>query len=194
MNTTKSLNPIVTFLNLISPLSAKTITDFESIIEFKTYSKGKELLAFNKKATHMYFVAKGLARVYYKRAGKEVSDYFAIDGQFVGAVPSVFNGLPSKKAIHLLEDAEVYFFSIEDFEKCCAKHHDLETAARKVAYYGLVEEQERIESMRFNSVAQRYEELERKYPGITNRCPLKHIATYLGTSQVSISRIRGGNQ
>ncbi len=48
--------------------------------------------------------------------------------------------------------------------------------------------------MRFNSVAQRYEELERKYPGITNRCPLKYIATYLGTSQVSISRIRCGNQ
>lgn len=191
---TKSSNPIIAVLNHVSPLSAKAISDFESVIEYKTFHKGKELLAFNKLATHIYFIEHGLARVYYKREGKEVSDYFAIDGQFVGAVPSVFTKLPSKKAIHLLEDSSVYYFSIDDFERCCAKHHDLETAARKIAYYALVEEQERIESMRFNSVSQRYDELERKYPGITNRCPLKYIATYLGTSQVSISRIRGGNQ
>jgi hypothetical protein len=60
--------------------------------------------------------------------------------------------------------------------------------------YALLEEQERIESLRFYSVRERYQIMEKKYPGIMNRCPLHYIASYLGTSQVSISRIRAGVQ
>lgn len=187
-------NPIIAFLQRISPLSAETIGDFESIIEFNRYRRNSELLEMGKVASHMYYIKQGLARVYYHRDDMDVTDYFAIDGQFIGAVPSVFTGEPSKKAIQLIEDSEVYSFGIAGFEACCNRHHDLERAARKIAYYALLEEQERIESMRFNSTAQRYEELEKKYPGITNRCPLKYIATYLGTTQVSISRVRGGKQ
>jgi len=58
----------------------------------------------------------------------------------------------------------------------------------------MLEGQRRIESIRFLSAKERYEELERLYPGITNRAPLKYIASYLGTTQVSVSRIRAGKQ
>jgi hypothetical protein len=44
------------------------------------------------------------------------------------------------------------------------------------------------------TASERYAELEKKYPGISNRIPLKHIASYLGTTPVSLSRIRSGNQ
>lgn len=188
------LNPIIAFLNTISPLSDQTMEDFEETIHVNSFKKNTMLLEIDKVATHMYFIKKGLARVYYHRDDMDVTDYFAIDGQFIGAVPSVFNGQPSKKAIHLIEDSHIYYFSIADFEQCCSRHHDLERAARKIAGYALMEEQSRIESMRFNTTSQRYEELEKKYPGITNRCPLKYIATYLGTTQVSISRVRSGVQ
>jgi hypothetical protein len=70
----------------------------------------------------------------------------------------------------------------------------LERAARKMSVFGMMEGQKRIESIRFYSARERYEELERLYPGITNRAPLKYIASYLGVTQVSISRIRAGKQ
>ena len=54
-----------------------------------------------------------------------------------------------------------------EFDACCARHHDLERAARKITAFAIVEEQERIESMRFYSAKERYELMERKYPGIT---------------------------
>lgn len=187
-------NPVVAFLNRISRLSSEAAADFNAVITRKSYRKNTELLKIGNRATGMFFINTGLARVYYEKNGMEVSDYFAIDGQFIGAVPSLFTGEPSRKAIHLLEDADVFYFSSADFEACCEKHHELERAARRMAYYALAEEQQRIESLRFNSIAERYRELETKYPGITNRCPLKYIATYLGTTQVSISRIRSGIQ
>ncbi len=63
-----------------------------------------------------------------------------------------------------------------------------------MSIFGMMEEQKRIESIRFFSARERYEELERLYPGITNRAPLKYIASYLGFTQVSIIRIRAGKQ
>jgi hypothetical protein len=54
--------------------------------------------------------------------------------------------------------------------------------------------QRTIEDLRFRSAKERYDDLVMMYPGIENRIALKHIATYLGITQVSLSRIRGGKQ
>lgn len=188
------MHAISQIFNYINPLSPETIADFESIFQYSEVKKGHLLLEIGKRATHMFFVQKGLIRALYYHDGKEVTDYFAIDGQFIGAVPSLFNGQPSRKAIHVIEDSQIVGISNVDFEACCARHHDLERATRKIISFALIEEQERIESLRFFSAKERYELMERKYPGISNRSPLQYIASFIGTSQVSLSRIRAGIQ
>lgn len=193
-NKTPSMTSMIEVISSISFLKPEIIADLEKIIRFATFKNNTELLKIGQVARGMYFINKGLARVYYQHKDQHVTDYFAIEGQFIGAVPSVFTLQPSKKAIQLLEDSEVSFFMVKYFEDCCARHHDLERAARKLAYFALVEEQERIERLRFYSAGERYLELEKKYPGISNRCPLKYIASYLGITPVSLSRIRAGVQ
>lgn len=191
----KSLsNPVIDLLNTYQPLSAEAVEDLESIIKFRSADVNEMLLDFGNIAATMYFVEKGLARVFYIHDGKDVTDYFAIDGQFIGAVPSLMNQMPSSKAIQIIENTDLFYFRMEEFEECCARYHDLERATRKLIMFAIQEEQERIESLRFYSAKQRYELLEKKYPGISNRCPLQYIASYIGTSQVSISRIRAGLQ
>jgi len=187
-------NLIIDIFNASNALSSKTISDFENIISFDQFPKNSILLEIGKKATTMFFVKRGLARAYHYHDGRDVTDYFAIDGQFIGAVPSLINGLPSQKGIHLIEESEIFYFLSNDFEKLCAEHHDLEHVSRMILAYALMDEQERIESLRFFSMRERYELLAKKYKGITNRCPLHYIASYLGTSQVSIGRIRAGKQ
>ncbi len=194
MNEDKTVPLLIQALSSVSLLAPGTIADLQNILQFATLKSNTELLKFGQMARAIYFINKGLARVYYQHKDLDVTDYFAIDGQFIGAVPSVFTLQPSRKAIQIIEDSEVSYFWVKDFEKCCARHHDLERAARKLAYFALVEEQDRIEKLRFYSAAERYLELEKKYPGISNRCPLKYIASYLGISQVSLSRIRAGVQ
>jgi len=76
----------------------------------------------------------------------------------------------------------------------CLSYPDLERLFRKIAVFAFLECQQRVESIRFMTASERYAELEKKYPGISNRIPLKHIASYLGTTPVSLSRIRSGNQ
>lgn len=187
-------NPVIQQFMLVGPLSLAARTDFAAIIGCKNLPKGSLLLKIGQRADSMYLVDKGLARIYYEHHDKDVTDYFAIDNQFIGAVPSVMTGLPSKKGIQLIEDTSLYYFKVAEFEQLCSRHHDLEHIARKITQMGMLSEQERVESLRFYSMRERYELLEKKYPGIMNRCPLHYIASYLGTTQVSISRIRAGVQ
>jgi len=188
------MNPIIAALNYIQPLSPDVIAAMEVIIKHKPYNKGELLVRIGQVPEYFYFIRKGLARVYYVRNEQDVTDYFAIDNQFIGALPGLFSQQPSHKAIEALEDSEVEYFSYAAFDRLCELHHSLERAARKMSVFGMMEGQRRIESIRFYSAKERYEELEKLYPGITNRAPLKHIASYLGVTQVSISRIRAGKQ
>ncbi|OIN56242.1 Crp/Fnr family transcriptional regulator [Arsenicibacter rosenii] len=185
---------IIEAITAVCPLRPESRQALTDVLRTNTYRKHTELLTMGQVAHSMYFIRKGLARVYYYYKEMDVTDYFAIDGQFVGAVPSAFTRQPTRKAIQLIENSEVDSFSLADVEACCAAHHDLERAVRKMAFFALIQEQERIESLRFHSAAERYAELEKQYPGISNRCPLKYIASYLGTTQVSLSRIRAGVQ
>lgn len=186
--------PIIALLLGLRPLSDEAIADLHAIITEEELKRGTELLRMGQVARSMFFIRKGLARVYYHREEMDVTDYFAIDGQFIGAVPSLFTQQPTHKAIELVEDSEVHRFAAKDFEARCAKHHDLENAARRLTAFAVMQEQQRIESLRFHSAAERYALLERTYPGITNRCPLRYIASYLNTTPVSVSRIRAGKQ
>lgn len=185
---------IIESLCKICPISELSKQEFLSIIIENNYSKGHSLLNLWETDKYFHYIVKGSGRVYYLRNGLDITDYFAMDGQFLGGIESLFTRKPSHKAIELTEDSTVQSFLYSDFEELCNKYHDIEKLGRKMAIFAFLEGQKRIESIRFLSAAERYHELEKKYPGISNRIQLKHIASYLGTTQVSISRIRKGIQ
>jgi CRP-like cAMP-binding protein len=185
---------IIEILNMISPLPEICKNELEAIIFENKYPKGYQLLRLWQVSNHMHFIVQGSGRIYYLRDGHDVTDYLALEGQFIGGVESLFTHEPSHKAIELTENSTVKSFLYSDFEKLCQRYHDIERLGRKMAIFAFLEGQRRIEAIRFLSAAERYQELERKYPGISNRIPLKYLASYLGTTQVSLSRIRSGIQ
>ena len=185
---------MVAIINQFHALSRESQAAFENVIKEKKFDRGQVLVRIGQVPQNFYFIRKGLARVYYEKKNKDITDYFAIDNQFIGALPALFTSTPSHKAIEVLEDSVVEYFSYQEFDTLCSRYHDLQRAAAKITVFAMLEGQRRIESIRFLSAKERYDELEKLYPGISNRAPLKHIASYLGTTQVSISRIRAGKQ
>lgn len=187
-------HPLIQVLQFISPLSAEAADAIIHITTVKTYPKGHQLLQLWQVDRYFHFINKGAGRVYYLKDGIDITDYIAMDKQFIGGLESLFTKQPSHKAIELLEQTELYSFLYDDFERLCIRFHEIERLGRKMATFAFLEAQRRIESIRFLTAAERYRELEKKYPGISNRIALKHIASYLGTTPVSISRIRSGIQ
>lgn len=185
---------IIQVMSMVHNLSEESKALLQNLMTQRSYPKGHHLLNLWQVPQHFYFIAKGAGRVYYMKDGHDVSDYLALDMNFVGAVPALFTGEPSHKAVELLEDSVVQSFVYKEFEKLCNENLEIGTLGRKMAVLAVLQGQKRIEDLRFLSAAERYNELLDKYPGITNRISLKHLASYLGTTQVSLSRIRGGKQ
>jgi len=181
-------------IQTISPVSEESLMKLQEIIEEQTYPRGHTLLNLWQVDRYFHFIVKGSGRVYYLKDGIDMTDYIALDGHFLGGVVSLFTGEPSHKAIELMEDSVVQSLHYPSFEELCLSYPDLERLFRKIAVFAFLECQQRVESIRFMTASERYAELEKKYPGISNRVPLKHIASYLGTTPVSLSRIRSGNQ
>ena len=184
------MNPLLQTLALVSPLSEEAQAALAEVTRFRHLPKNTVLLQIGNVSHHLHFIHRGLARVYYYKDDIDVTDYFAIEDQFIGAVASLFTGAPSAKGIQLLEDSDVYSLHIRDLERLCARFHEVERAGRKMAIFGFLESQARLESIQFLSARERYQELERTFPGLLNRGPLKYVASYLGITQVSLSRIR----
>lgn len=184
------MNAFINAIHAISPISQKAADALGNSVSFITVKKNTHILEPGQIAKNIYFIDKGIARAYYFFDGMDVTDYFAVESHFIGAVESLFTGAPSNKGIQVLEDSDLYFIPYSEFEKLCDVHHEIERAGRKIAIFAMLEEQRRIESIRFHESKQRYIELNQKYPGLVNRCPLKHIASYLGITQVSLSRLR----
>ena len=182
--------PLTEAFHQISPLPPQVKADLNECTQRLEVKRNTILLDTGSIARHLYFIQTGLARVYYFHNAEDVTDYFAIDQQFIGGIESLFTATPSKKGIQVLEDSIVYAVQYIDLEKLCQKYHAFERAGRLLGIYAFLEGQQRIESIRFHEAKERYQELGKKYPGILNRCPLKHIASYLGITQVSLSRLR----
>lgn len=185
---------IVKAMSMVHNLSNTSIELLEKMMTERCYPKGHHLINLWQVPQNFNFIVKGAGRVYYLRNGHDISDFLALDMSFVGALPALFTGEPSHKAVELLEDSKVQSFVYKDFEKLCDENLEIGTLGRKMAVLAVLQGQKRIEDLRFLSAAERYNELLKKYPGITNRVSLKHLASYLGTTQVSLSRIRGGKQ
>lgn len=181
-------------LDKISSISDISRKKLQKIAVQKSYAKGDRLPELWHIDRHLHYIVSGSARVYYLREGRDISDYFAMDGQFIGGLESLFTGEPSHKAIELTEDSVVQSLLYSDFEKLCDQHRDIERLGRKLAIFAFLDAQKLVESIRFLSAAERYEELKKRHPGISNRIPLRYLASYLNISPVSLSRIRSGKQ
>jgi CRP-like cAMP-binding protein len=137
----------------------------------------------------IYFINSGLARIFYYKDGNDITEYFAFEGNFIARVESLFTGQPSQKAIQVLEDSEITAINATALIKLYETHHTIERLFRLIMETGYVDTVKRLESIQFHTAEERYLQLL-KTPNMLKRVPLKHIASYLGITQVSLSRIR----
>ena len=175
---------------LYSPLSVACQKEFVSHARVATFKKGDIAVRegqFSKKAS---LIVEGCARAYYLKDGKDISDWFTFENQFMAPVVSFFSDQPSPHNIEYVEDSVVLEFSRETMEMLSAKYHDFERFISKVVTETMLGLCERLYTIQFNKAEERYEHLLNIHPGIVNRIPLTHIASYLGITLETLSRIR----
>ncbi len=139
----------------------------------------------------IYFIMSGAMRSYYVNPdGKEVTYWFGFEGDIVASLVSIIKSTPSIENIELLEDSTVLKISKSKLLELFNTNIELANFGRKVAEKALLEMEEQILLTQFTDAKSRYIKLINKHPQILQRVKLGHISSYLGITQVTLSRIR----
>jgi CRP-like cAMP-binding protein len=178
------------YIDSIYRISSKAKTELDKVCSIATFKKNELIQPVGHTCKTIYFLQKGIARIFYYKDGVDITEYFAFEGGIVARAESLFAGEPSQKAIEVLEDSEVLAIDVPKLYQLYDEFHEIERLFRLIFEKAHVETIHRIESLQFHSAEERYLNLLSTQKNIIHYVPLKHIASYLGITQVSLSRIR----
>ena len=174
----------------ISQLSPTSLEAFISAWKYWSVPKDHYLVREHAVADYIFFIKKGMARIYYRKNGKEITEWIAPEESFFLSITSFFTRKPGKLIIHTIEAAEVMGIHYNDLNALAASDHEIETLYRKMLAQSLILSQERMESIQFETAEQRYKKLLIRNPGFLKQVPLTYIASFLGVTLETLSRIR----
>ncbi|MEP2446313.1 MAG: Crp/Fnr family transcriptional regulator [Balneola sp.] len=190
-----SLQEIIKVINKeYTPLSPECQQEFIDNATLLSLKKGTVLVREGEFSKKTYFIVQGCARAYYLKDGKDISDWFAFEHDFISSIVSFFDNRPSLHYIELLDDSILIEISRETIELLSKKYRDFESLIRVVVTKTMLGQQERIASILFYSAEKKYQNLLEIHPNITQKVPLTHIASYLGITLETLSRIRNPNR
>lgn len=160
------------------------------IAKIQTFEKGKFLHKPNKICNYTYFINSGLVRIYYKKSGKEITDNFSAEGEWITSIYSFMQNVPDNCYIQTLEKSELISINILDLEKCFLDFPEMERFGRMLISKYFVEQSERIISLQFHTSKERYEFFLKTAKNKIQRVPLGMLASHLGMTQETLSRVR----
>jgi CRP-like cAMP-binding protein len=176
--------------NYINALDNETLTALQSISSEKKYKKGELLLRQNEICGKSYLLIDGIARKYYLNDCKEITTEIYFENDLAVSFDSYTLQQPSREFIEALTDVTVSITYYEAFQAAKAKYPKLLILDLMLTeYYGMWVEN-RLFQVHTLTATERYLEILDKSPHIVQTVPLTIIASYLGISLETLSRIR----
>ncbi len=185
------MDELIQFCHQVSTLdiTAKEAL-YHSNFETKSFKKGEAILEENSHCNHLYFITKGLSKLSFSSEEKEFIMRFFPENILFTNLDNYMSGKRSKYKFIAIEDTSLIQISITNFENLCKQHHSIETFYRKFMTMANKNMMERISEMLEEEAKNRYENFITKFPYLMQRVSLGDLSSYLGITQVSLSRIR----
>jgi len=174
--------------NLVSPQAAEEIANTFSPKEIK---RNNFLLKEERICDEYFFLENGFIRAFANDIdGNDVTTNFYSSGQVVFEVSSFFNRTVSKENFQAIVDCEGWYITYEQLNSLFHSMHDFRDFGRSILVKGFSSLKIRMLSMITETAEQRYDTLLKTNPEIFQQAALKHIASFLGITDTSLSRIR----
>lgn len=190
MVSSASAQPIFTYLERYGPLTPDDKAFLSQRAQRLILPKQRTVFAEGVVCQHMYFIASGLARTHYNKDGRDVTTGFAAEGVPVTALSSFLNRQPATYGLETLEPTVLYALTYDDLRALFSQSHTFENLSRLATVEALLAMEDRLYSLQFYSAHERYERFQKAFPHLTNRVSLTHLASYIGVSLETLSRIR----
>ena len=162
-----------------------------TLLSVKSLEKGTHLLKEGETCQKLYYIMNGGARFYYiNYLGQELSSNFIFENNFVVAFTSLFNRTPSEENIVLLEDTNVFVIHYNDFKSLLKRHPVWEILLNKLLAMHLFRISEKEKMLLLDDLDTRYQRLMETRPYLFQRVEQRHIASYLGMTPETLSRVK----
>lgn len=182
-----------TLYQYIQPLIQLTPAEkrvFEGVFTYKQVPKNYILADAGKVCNELFFINKGLIRLYYHKEGDEITGFIFKEGLFAASFESFLTGNPGTQTLETIEDCDLLVTNATYMEKLYAEIPKINVLTRKIAEQRFLNAQQILSSYILDSPEERYLKFEAKHKDLLMRVPQHMIASFLGITPVSLSRIR----
>lgn len=184
------MEEIIRNINAIYPLSGELELLLRKTIRRDFVRKKQKLLRRGEVCTRLYFIEKGLLRLYVKQGNKDHCSWFMLEGDIATSVTSFFGRAPSLETIEALEDCELLSISWQDLQHIYEK----DPGFRKVGQHYTEKYYCQDDRLKINlltkSPAEFYAYLRENFPKVVKRVPRKHLASSMGITVQTLMAIK----
>lgn len=183
-------SPFTHFIKSIYPVSAEA----QAFMNQKTYpgqlTKGELLVTAGTTCSSIYLIRKGILRSYVKEGVKEITTWISREQELATSITSFGLQQPARENIQALEDCELSALNLEDLQYLYDHFPESNIVGRKILEKYYRDAEERAFIARLMEATTKYKHFIATKSDLLNRVPLKFIASYLGMTLETLSRIR----
>ncbi|MGL1887602.1 MAG: Crp/Fnr family transcriptional regulator [Reichenbachiella sp.] len=172
------------------PLDNEDLDTFLSKFKSISLKKGDLFIQEGKKCAYIGFVVKGCLMCVYYKEGNEIIDEFSLENEFIADYKNFIDHQPAEKDVKCIEDAELLVVKHQDLSDLYAQKHSYERVGRLIAESLFKNWHDKAVSLVMDDAKTRYEKLIKNRVSLPQRVPQYLIASYLGITPQSLSRIR----
>ena len=185
------MKELVNYLLQFGSLNQQQIDLVKSKGAFKEIKKDEYFQEAGKIPREVGFLTEGIVRIcYYNNKGDEITKYFIEENNLIVDINSYNQKIPSSGYIQAITDCKFIVFSKEAMKELSMTILIWDDLINKILNKALLEKVNKISPMLAEDATERYLSFFTKFPTLANRIPLSHLASYLGITQSSLSRIR----
>ncbi|MCE7054170.1 Crp/Fnr family transcriptional regulator [Algoriphagus sp. AGSA1] len=177
----------------IEEVIALTDDEFASVSSYfflQKFKKGAFLIRQGERVPYTYFVLSGLLKlIHTDESGKEHILSFAMEDWWETDYLAFTTNTRARMSLQCLEDSDILCISLLDYKNLCLAYPKIEHFFLQKATSGHIASQQRILSLLSSDAKERYEGLLKRYPALVQRVPKSLLASYLGVSRETLSRL-----
>ncbi len=184
----KEFKEVLSQFNILDEDDFKLVSPYLKTLKL---AKKEYFVNLNQKITHIGFIVKGIFRTYYiSEKGNEITTCFCYEKGFINTMQLSMAQINTPCAIQAIEPSELLIMSFDDLNKLFSQSKNWLTLAYKSTQMGVINLFNFSTNMSEKEAFDKYNEFNRLNPGLVNRVPLQYLASYLGISKETLSRVR----
>ena len=184
------ITPLLTVLNYFHPLTAEMEAYLKKHVSAMTVRKRKLLLKEGNSCEHVYFIVKGAVRGFTREGQKDITTWIVVENELVSSILSLNREIPAIENIQVLENSELLVIRNDDLQQLYEQIPAFNYVARKLLQHYYADAERRAFIARLTKAENKYRHFLLHHEPLANRIPLKYIASYLGMTLETLSRVR----